>query len=272
MKILVSGASGFFGSNFIELASKKGHYIYAISRYKQKRIKNVKWIVGRLDNNHKYFKKCKVLIHFASSGVANRNLSYKKAFETNVIRSAKFLINAARAGCLKWVIISTSSEYGKTLQLGKPVNVNSRRLPVCNYGKTKLIFSELTKILSKIFKARCRIMKSFPVYGANENKNRLVPTLLKAIKEKKNFTINNPMEVRDFSDIKDIVKKILRAANFSQKNNKYYEEWHLASGKAVKVGDFVKYICKKKQYNQKLIFKKNKNNLFHHISDKKSIW
>lgn len=272
MKILVSGASGFFGSNFIKLASKKGHYIYAISRYKQKRIKNVKWIVGRLDKNYKHFKKCKVLIHFASSGVDNRNLSYKKAFETNVIRSAKFLINAARAGCLKWVIIGTSSEYGKILKLGKPVNVNSRRLPVCNYGKTKSIFSELTKILSKIFKARCRIMRSFPVYGANENKNRLVPTLLKAIKEKKNFTINNPMEVRDFSNIKDIVKKILKAANFSQKNNKYYEEWHLASGKAIKVGDFVKSICKKKQYNEKLIFKKNQNNLFHHISDKKSIW
>jgi nucleoside-diphosphate-sugar epimerase len=271
MKILVSGASGFFGSNFINLASTKGHYIYAISRYKQKRIKNVKWIIDKFDKNHKCFKKCEVLIHFASIGVANRNLSYKKAFEINVIKSAKFLINAARAGCLKWVIIGTSSEYGKTLQLGKPVNVNSQKLPVCNYGKTKLIFSELVKILSKIFKARCIIMRSFPVYGASENKSRLVPKLLKAIKEKKNFTINNPMEIRDFSDIKNIVKKILRAANFS-KNNRYYEEWHLASGKAVSVGDFVKYICKKKKFTQKLIFKKKKNNLFHHISDKQSIW
>jgi|LakMenEpi03Aug12_release.lakeMendotaPanAssembly.Ray.scaffolds.fasta_scaffold330816_2 nucleoside-diphosphate-sugar epimerase len=272
MKILVSGASGFFGSNFINLASTKGHYIYAISRYKQKRIKNVKWIIGKFEKNHECFKKCEVLIHFASAGVANRNLSYKKAFEINVIKSAKFLINAARAGCLKWVIIGTSSEYGKTLQSGKPVNVNSQRLPVCNYGKTKLIFTELTKILSKIFKARCRIMRSFPVYGVNESKNRLIPKLLKAIKEKKNFIIKNPMEIRDFSDVKDIVKKILRATNFPKKNSRYCEEWHLASGKAVSVGDFVKYICKKKQFNQKLIFKKKINNLFHHISNKKSIW
>lgn len=272
MNILVSGASGFFGKNFIKLATKKGHYIYGISRHKQKKLKNVKWIIGGLDKYHKDFKKCKVLIHFASAGVTNRNLSYKKAFEINVIKSAKFFINAARAGCLKWVIIGTSSEYGKTLMLGKPININSRKLPVCNYGKTKFIFSELTKIFSKIFKARCRIMRSFPVYGANENKNRLVPTLLKAIKEKKNFTINNPMEIRDFSDIKDVVKKILKAIIFSRKNCGYYEEWHLASGKALKVGDFVKYICEKKKYNQKLIFKKNQNNLFHHISDNKSIW
>ena len=81
MNILVSGASGFFGRNFIKLATKKGHYIYGISRHKQKRLKNVKWIVGGLDKYHKHFKKCKVLVHFASAGVANRNLSYKKAFE-----------------------------------------------------------------------------------------------------------------------------------------------------------------------------------------------
>jgi nucleoside-diphosphate-sugar epimerase len=272
MNILVSGASGFFGNNFITFASKKRHNIYAISRYKQKKIKNVKWIIGHLDKNYKEFKKCEVLIHFAAAGVDNRNLSYKKAFETNVIKSSKFLINAAKSGCLRWVIIGSSSEYGKTLKLGKPININSPRLPVCNYGKTKSVFSDLVKILSKIFESKCLVMRTFPVYGLNENKKRLVPSLLQAIKDKKNFTINNSMEIRDFSNINDIVKKILKAARFSKKINKSCEEWHLASGKALKVGDFVKSMCINKNYKQKLIYKKKKLNLFHHISDKKSIW
>ena len=272
MNILVSGASGFLGNNFISFASKKGHNIYAISRYKQKKIKNVKWITGSLDKNHKQFKRCEVLIHFAAAGVDNRNLPYKKAFETNVIKSSKFLINAAKSGCLKWVIIGSSSEYGKTLKLGKPINVNSPRLPICNYGKTKSVFSDLVKILSRIFKSQCLIMRTFPVYGLNENKKRLVPSLLKAIKEKKNFTINNPMEIRDFSNINDIVKKILNAARFSKKINNFCEEWHLASGKALKISDFVRNICNDKNYKQKLIYKKKKLDLFHHISDKKSIW
>ena len=97
-------------------------------------------------------------------------------------------------------------------------------------------------------------------------------SLLKAIKEKKDFIINNPTEIRDFSNIDDIVKKILRAVHFSDKINNSYEVWHLASGKAVKVGEFVKYMCKKYIYKQKLIHKKNQFSLFHHISDKKSIW
>ena len=272
MNILVSGASGFFGSNFISYASKKGHYIYAISRSKQKKIKNVKWIIGPLDKNYEEFKKCKVLIHFAAAGVPNRNLPYEKAVETNIIKSSKFLINAGKAGCLKWIIIGSSSEYGETLKLGKPININSPRLPVCNYGKTKSEFSDLAKILSKNLNARCRIMRTFPVYGKNEKKKRLVPSLLKAIKEKKNFIIQNPMAILDFSDIDDIIKKILKAVNFPKKINKSYEVWHLASGKAIKVSDFVKSICKKNNYKQKLIYKKDQLNLDHHISDKKSIW
>tara|TARA_Y100001970_G_C14201157_1_gene841157 strand:+ start:85 stop:903 length:819 start_codon:yes stop_codon:yes gene_type:complete len=272
MNILVSGASGFFGNNFIRYASKKGHRIYAMSRYKQKKIKNVKWIIGSLDRDNKDFKKCELLIHFASAGVSNRNLPYKKAFEINVIKSSKFLINAAKAGCLKWIIIGSSSEYGKTLKLGKPVNINSKRLPVCNYGKTKSEFSDLVKILSKKFNARCRIMRTFPVFGKNENKNRLVPSLLKAIKEKKNFIVNNPMEKRDFSNIDDIVKKILKAINFPKNIYKSCEVWHLASGKALKIGEFIKYMCKRNNYRVKLVYKKNQSSLFHHISDKKSIW
>ena len=45
-------------------------------------MQNVKWIIGSLDKNSKEFKKCEVLIHFASAGVANRNLPFKKAFDT----------------------------------------------------------------------------------------------------------------------------------------------------------------------------------------------
>ena len=182
------------------------------------------------------------------------------------------MINAARAGCLKWIIIGSSSEYGDTLKLGKPVNINSPRLPICNYGKTKSEFSDLVKILSKTLNAQCRVMRAFPVFGLNENKKRLVPSLLKAIKEKKNFIINNPMEIRDFSKIEDIVKKILKAINFPKKKNKSYEVWHLASGNAVKVSEFVKNMCKTNDYKKKIIYKRNKISLFHHVSDKKSIW
>ena len=39
MKIFLTGGSGFIGQNFCQLVTKKGHYVYAISR-KKKRNKN----------------------------------------------------------------------------------------------------------------------------------------------------------------------------------------------------------------------------------------
>ena len=51
MKIFLTGGTGFIGKKFISLASEEGFYIFAISRKKQKKIKNVKWLKGKIDND-----------------------------------------------------------------------------------------------------------------------------------------------------------------------------------------------------------------------------
>ena len=50
MKIFLTGSNGYIGSEFIKAASKK-NYIFAVTRKKNKRIKNVKWLVGSIDKN-----------------------------------------------------------------------------------------------------------------------------------------------------------------------------------------------------------------------------
>jgi nucleoside-diphosphate-sugar epimerase len=270
MNILLSGATGFVGRNFIKYAVRKGHKVYAMAKKKQTSIKNVTWLIGSLKKKHKEFKKCDVLIHLAAAGV-NKKIPFKKLFQINVIDSGKLFMNVARSGCTNWVVIGSSSEYGKSLQHGKPISAISNRVPCDNYGKSKSIFSDYVKILTKIFKAKCRVLRLFPVYGLDENKKRLFASLNNAIINKKNFIVKNPNEIRDFSNINDIVKKILKSIYFS-KTDKNFEQRHLASGKALKVIDFVRFFCKKKKYNGKIICLKNTKMHFHHISDKKSIW
>ena len=241
-----------------------------MARKKQKRIKNVTWLVGSLKKKHKEFKKCDVVIHLAAAGV-NKKMSFRKLFQINVIDSGKFFMNLAKSGCINWVVIGSSSEYGRHLQYGKPLSAISDRAPCDNYGKTKSIFSDYVKILAKIFNAKCRVLRLFPVYGLDENKKKLFASLNNAIIKKKNFIVKNPYEIRDFSHINDVVKKILKSIYFN-KMDKNFKQWHLASGKALKVIDFVRVFCKKKRYNNKIICLKNRKKLFHHISDKKSIW
>ena len=50
MKLFVTGSNGYIGRNFIKEAIKKNHKIFAVTRKKKnKKIKNVKWLVGDID-------------------------------------------------------------------------------------------------------------------------------------------------------------------------------------------------------------------------------
>ena len=68
----------------------------------------------------KIFKKTDVVVHLAAAGVQSNQAKQKEIFKTNVINSYKFINNAIKAGCTKFLIISTSSEYGyKSTQIKK---------------------------------------------------------------------------------------------------------------------------------------------------------
>jgi len=74
MNIFLTGGTGFIGKSFLKLAIKKNHYVFATTRkIKNKKISNVKWLVGNFDKNWKNeLKKSDMLVHFASTGVLKK--------------------------------------------------------------------------------------------------------------------------------------------------------------------------------------------------------
>ena len=84
MKIFLTGASGFIGKNFCDLALKKGHYIFAPTRKNNlTKKKNLKWLKGDFDKNWKNeLSKSDLLIHFAASGLDQTSL--ENVFDVNV--------------------------------------------------------------------------------------------------------------------------------------------------------------------------------------------
>ena len=274
MKIFLTGGTGFIGRNFIKIASKS-NYIFALTRKKRnKSIKNVKWIYGNIgDDLKRYLKKSDVLIHLAAEGVLNKNISFNDCFNTNVSESLKLLSNSYKAGCHKWIIVGSSSEYGNSLRKNKPISKDDYLEPLDNYSISKMILGKIAFGLAEQWKIKLLYFRLFPVYGFGENKNRLMPLLKFASKNKKNFILKNPNARIDFSDVTDVCKTILEAC-YAKSNTKVYSEcWHIASGEKQTVKNFVINQWNLMHSKGKVIIsKKPIKNVLHHISDKKSIW
>lgn len=273
MKIFLTGASGFIGKNFSKFAIKNGCFIYATTRKRKKnKIKNLKWLNGDFDFNwKKELSEVDILVHLAASGLERNDC--KEIYETNIFKSIKLLENAIKYNCKKWLIISTSSEYGlakknKCIKFSKKTN----RIPEDDYGLSKAIFTDLCINLAKKFNCKARIMRIFPVYGPGESKKRLYPSLLNAAKKGDNFFVKNPFETRDFTHVKFVSKMLFDAINFKKKGFKSHQVWHLSENKPELIKSFVKRYWKNYNSKGKLILNKKSNIAFDHISDKNSIW
>ena len=275
MKIFITGATGFIGKNFMKLALKNNYFVYATTRKKGKqkfyKEKKLKWLYGDFDNNWKNeLSKSDILVHIAAEGISN-NFS-KNIYDVNVFKSLNLLKHAIKAGCRKWLIISTSSEYGEELYGKKNFSLSTNRIPENDYGLSKAIFSDQSKLLAKKFNCKLRKLIIFPTYGYGENSRRLFPSILRAIKNNKNYKLNNPFEKRDFSNIDFVCKNLIDALNFKKNKFKDYQAWHISQNDPKTVKDFTEIIWKKKNAVGKLIFKKRSERFLSHISDFKSLW
>ena len=90
----------------------------------------------------------------------------------------------------------------------------------------------------------------FPTYGYGENSRRLFPSILKAIKNNKDYKLNNPFEKRDFSNIDFVCKNLIDALNFKKNKFKDYQAWHISQNNPKTVKDFAEIIWKKKMQSE----------------------
>ncbi len=275
MNLLVTGANGFISKNFIKYCLKKNVKILAISRKKREfSNKNLKWIVGQFNKiKLKKIGKFDVLIHFASEGTkSNKRNNFKKNFEVNVFNSKDFILNAIKNNCKKFIIISSSSEFGIMNVNANGVKKNDFKFPNDTYGLSKLIFNNIVQNYSKKYNCKFRVMRLFPVYGDGEDQNRLYSTIKKCSKENKNLFLKNPFEIRDFSHIDFVVKILFDALNFNKRKFKYFQTYHVSESNRLTILKFSKMLWKKFNCTGKIIYKNKKRQLTNHISNKKSNW
>jgi nucleoside-diphosphate-sugar epimerase len=218
-KFLITGATGFVGSQVLKNLLANNKDVYAVVRKTKKNLlkkkyPNLNLIVTNdlFDENSEWWrKKCKdihTIIHIAWYAEPGKYLNSSKNIHC-LKGSLSMAQGAIQAGVKKFVGIGTCFEYD--LSLGK-LSVNSLLKPTSIYSAAKLsLYTALSQLFidNSIKFTWCRL---FYLYGEGEDDRRLVAYLHKQLKKGKAVELSSGKQIRDFLNVSEVGKIIYTIA------------------------------------------------------------
>jgi nucleoside-diphosphate-sugar epimerase len=247
--ILVTGATGFVGSNVLRRLSRSRADLHVIARESSSLwriediIDDVKRYTPDLSDTGSIKKVIHeinpdIVYHLATYGGNPRQDNFRQIIESNFFGTINLLNACKETGFDLFVNTGSSSEYGI-----KPVPMKETDLlePRNNYG--------ISKIASTLYCQSVALNENLPVitvrlfspYGDYEDRSRLIPSVILSCLRGKNPEISSPDFVRDFiyiEDVIDLYEKLPDAGTISG------HIFNAGSGKQHTVGEVVNSIIR----------------------------
>ncbi len=239
--IIVTGGSGFIGSNIVNLLERKNFNVTVLDKVKPKN-RNIKFVKTDLSNLKilkKVTKKIDCIYHLA--GVSDINKVKKMPGETirdNVLCTSN-LLEASRINKVKRFIFASS------------IYANSSRGNL--YTSSKIAAENIIKNYFTLFKLRYTILRYATVYGTNNRGADVISIFLKKASKNQNiFVHSNGRQTRDFIHAEDLAECSLKVLK------KKYENKTLIIGnrKKIKILYVAKLIKKLANSKSKIIINK----------------
>ena len=250
-KIIVTGGSGFIGSNLVKFLLKKNCYVinidklgYSANPYNLNKLKkNKKYIFFKKDiNNQKEI--LKILKRFKPSAIFNlaadthvdRSIDSPENFIKNNIFGVYNLLEAITKYIkiskkkIKLVHVSTDEVYGD-IKKGKKSNENYPYNPSSPYAASKASADQLIKSYIRTYRVPAIISNCSNNYGPNQFPEKLIPKLIYNIIENKPLPIyHRGKNIREWIYVEDHCKALFEIL----KNGKVGESYNIGSSQNVK--------------------------------------
>ena len=247
-KILITGGSGFVGTNIIHKLPKDIYEIFSLDIEEPKiNFKNVNYLnadirSSRLGGLIKNIDP-KIILHLAAqSSVAISSKDPLLDNDVNLNGSLNLYLNSTKYNVEQFISFSTGGAiYGE--ELGKKFKENDTTKPLSPYGISKLNFENYLNYFSTIKKFNCKttILRPSNIYGPWQNplgEAGVVSIFADKMLKNENVSIfGDGSEYRDYIYIDDIIEFVLKAII-----NKTEGTFNISSGKITKTIEIYNHI------------------------------
>ena len=268
--VLVTGASGYIGSNLVHNLAEKGYNCIINSRNPEK-TEFIEKVVEDVNRNKSNKTLCTfvnldlldpqginnilqknapvdAVVHLAGATLNAESLKNPRKYYNNNVGATMNLANSLLDnGVDKLVFISTGSTYGKIKT--SPVSEINPQIPETPYSRTKLIVEQLLKDY-EIHNLKSTILRLFNVAGARTPEDlsigqNVISVIMEKLKTNSLFTLmGNTYDTPDGTCVKDFlhVTDACDAIGMSvQKllDNESGDVYNLGSGTGVSLGEII---------------------------------
>jgi len=258
--ILITGGSGFIGSNLVEYLLKfnagkvrvldnlSNGYIENIEKFKQ--FSNFEFLEGDIrdmETCEKSLIDIDYVTHQAALGSVPRSIGDPiVSNNVNIGGFLNMLVASKESKKLKnFIYAASSSTYGDS-KLSPKVEGNEGK-PLSPYAVTKAVNEMYADVFSKVYKFHTIGLRYFNVFGPGQNPENpyaaVIPIFCKAFLDNTTPFINGDGETsRDFTFIENVVQANIKAM-FIQNLNKH-EIFNVACGGSVTLNEIIELLNK----------------------------
>jgi UDP-glucose 4-epimerase len=264
-KVLIIGGAGFIGSNLAEKLIKRGYQVFVYDNFSSGQITNLKFLgnaqiikgdilnYGEISNCIKKVRPNTIFHLAAIHYIPDCNKDPKKTYKVNVGGTHNILkaVAALNLNTL-FVFISSAAVYANSQNALKE---SDKTLPICIYGKTKLLGEKMTRKICEKRQIPFVIIRLFNVYGPNDGIPHVIPRIIAQIKRRrKNIELGNLQPKRDFIYVDDVSDALYKILTLKPKGKIY----NLGTGKEYSIRNitdrFIKILQNK---NLRVVIKQN---------------
>ena len=253
MNILVTGGSGFIGSNLSDYLVNGGHEVTVVDDLSTGHISNLSSIIDGISFYEEKIElfdfdklpKFDVLVHLAAQPLVPISVAkFGSSSSSNILGTIK-VIDYCRVNQIPLVYASSSAIYGN-LELGD--DQNSRVDLLSPYATDKYAMELYAKTAYKLYQLSSIGLRFFNVYGPRQDSTSsysgVISTFVDRLLRRESITINGGYQTRDFIYVKDVVDIIFKSIVVAS-NTALCEQINVLTGQSVTIDELANMLIKK---------------------------